>query len=71
MKPVVARQVSKVPRDLKTETGMTGSLATYASLSTKTGRARADNTMGVGRTLGPDRPKRKSTMVVVNSKAPE
>jgi hypothetical protein len=71
MKPRVAKHVSKVPRDRRTETGITGSVATYASFITKTGRAIADKTRGVGRILGPDKPRRKRKMVVVKSRAPE
>ena len=71
MNPVVAKQLSSVPRERRTSTGMTGSLATYASFSTKTGRARPDRMSGVRRIFGPDRPRRKRTMVVVKSRAPE
>jgi hypothetical protein len=71
MNPRVAKQVSNVPRDLRTETGMTGSWAMYTSFRRKTGKAKADKTNGVVRMRGPDRPRRKRTMVVVNSRAPE
>jgi hypothetical protein len=71
MKPRVAKHVNRVPRERRTDIGITGSVATYISFMTKTGSAKADRMSGIHRILGPDKPRRNRMMVVINSKIPE
>jgi hypothetical protein len=65
MTPSWATQERSAPRDFRTVTGMMGSDTTLSSMKTNSGRRRPEMTIGIQRTLGNERPKRKKMIVAV------